>query len=225
MADPRTTIVILDRHEVVRTGLRALLHSQPGLHVIGECATARETILQVTRFLPDVLVMSSLLPDASSFDTCRQIREQAPSVRVVMLVTSADERAVVASVRAGATGVVSRAAPLAEVCRVVRAAAAGTALLDAPATAALLEHVRGRSVGSDGGGALTDLERRVLSLVVDGLTNRAIGQALAVSEKAVKHHLSRAFAKLNATRRAQAAVLFVSEDHGANGGAGRAGAA
>jgi DNA-binding NarL/FixJ family response regulator len=136
MADPRTTIVILDRHEIVRKGLRTLFHSQPGLQVIGEGATAREALAQVTRFLPDVLVMSPSLPDASGFDTIRQIREQTPSVRVVLLVGSAEERAVVAGVRAGATGVVSRRAPLAEICRAVRAAAAGTALLDAPSAAA-----------------------------------------------------------------------------------------
>jgi DNA-binding NarL/FixJ family response regulator len=218
MAELRTTIVVLDRHEIVRKGLRTLFHSQPGLQVIGECATAREAIAQVTRFLPDVLVMSPGLPDASGFDTCRQLRAQAPSVRVVMLVASADERAVVAGVRAGATGVVSRRAPLTEICRAVRAAAAGTSLLDAPATAALLEHVRSRGTEADGSEALTDLERRVLALVVEGLTNREIAQALAISEKTTKGHLSRAFAKLHVTRRSQAAVLFVSEEGGVRRG-------
>jgi DNA-binding NarL/FixJ family response regulator len=218
MADLRATLVVLDRHELVRKGLRTLFHSLPGLHVIGECATAQEAITQVTRFLPDVLVMSPVLPDASGFDTCRRIRARAPSVRVVMLVASADERAVVAGVRAGAMGVVSQRAPLSEICRAVRAAAAGTSLLDAPATAAILEHVRGRHAEPDGTGALTDLEHRVLSLVVDGLTNREIAHELAISEKTTKGHLSRAFAKLHATRRTQAAVLFISE-----GGAGRGG--
>jgi DNA-binding NarL/FixJ family response regulator len=215
MADPQRTIILLDRHEIVRKGLRTLFHSLPGLHVIGECATAHEAIGLVSRFLPDVLVMSQVLPDAGGIDTCRRVRARAPSVRVVMLVGSADERAVVAGVRAGATGVVSQRAPLTEICRTVQAAAAGTSLLDAPATAALLEHVRGRSAEPEGHEALTDLERRVLALVVDGLTNRQIARELAISEKTTKNRLSRAFAKLHATRRTQAAVLFVSEESGA----------
>lgn len=220
MADPRATIVILDGREVVRKGLRTLLHSQPGLHVIGEWATAREAVPQVTRFLPDVLVMGSV-HDASGVDTCRRIHEQVPPVRVVMLVAATDEHAVVAGVRAGATSILSMRAPLAEMCRAVRAAAAGTPLFDAPTTAALIEHVRRGSAEPNGRAGLTDLERRALSFVVDGLTNKAIARQLGISDKAVKNQLSRAFAKLNATRRTEAAVLYLSqEDHRANGDRG-----
>lgn len=218
MGDPRTTIVILDRNEMARRGLRALFHAQPRLHVIADCATAGEAVAHVTRFLPDVLVMDPALPDASGFETCHRIREQAPAVRVVMLVGRTDERAVVAGVRAGATGVLSKRAPLVEICRAVHAAAAGASLLDPPATAALLEHVRRQSAGADRGEALTDLERRVLALVVEGRTNKEIAHDVAISEKTVKSHLSKAFAKLHVTRRAQAAVLFISDERGAEDG-------
>lgn len=216
MGDQRTTIVILDGDDMARRGLRALFHAQPGLHVIADCATAPEAVGHVTRFLPDVLVMDPALPDASGIDTCRRIREQAPAVRVLMLVGRADERVVVAGVRAGAVGVLSKRAPLAEISRAVREVAAGASLLDPQATAALLEHVRRQNAGAEGDG-LTDLERRVLGLVVQGRTNREIAHELAISEKTVKSHLSRAFAKLHVTRRAQAAVLFVSDERGAEG--------
>jgi DNA-binding NarL/FixJ family response regulator len=166
--------------------------------------------------------MSSLPPDASAFDTCRRIREQAPSVRVVLLVARADERAVVAGVRAGAISVLSPRAPLTEIARAVRAAASGSSVLDAAATAALLQYGRDQGAEPDG---LTELERHVLALVAHGLTNRAIAHELAIGDKSVKNHLSRAFPKLNASRRAQAAVLFLAGQHGAVGGGDRPDAA
>jgi DNA-binding NarL/FixJ family response regulator len=215
MDGTRTTIVILDQHEVARRGLRTLFHAQPGLRVIAECATAPDAIACVTRFRPDVLVMDAVLPGVGGSATCRRIREQAPAVRVVLLVPRADADAVVAGLRAGATGVVSTRASLDEICRAVRAAAAGAPLLDAPATAALLEHVRCQRDGDAQGEALTELERRALGLVVEGRTNKEIAQALALSEKTVKGHLARAFAKLHVTRRAQAAVRFAGAERSA----------
>jgi DNA-binding NarL/FixJ family response regulator len=225
MGESPTTIVILDRNEIARRGLRALFHSHPGLQVIADAATAQEVTPQIIRFQPDVLVMDPVLPDASGFEVCQQLRARAPDLRVVVLVSRVEERVVVAAVRAGATSVLSKRAPLDDICRAVRAAAAGEPLLDAPATAALLGHVRRQHAPADAGEALTDVERRVLRLVVDGRTNREIGQTLSLGEKTVKTHLARAFAKLHVTRRAQAAVLFVSEENGVGGAGGRTDAA
>jgi DNA-binding NarL/FixJ family response regulator len=217
MGDARTTIVILDDNEITRRGLRALLHAQPDLHVSADYGTAQEAITHIARFTPQVLVMDPALPDASGFDTCRHVSEQRPGVRVVMLVARVDERTVGAAVRAGATAVLSKRAPLSEICDAVRAAAAGVARLDTPATAALFEQVRRQGAGRGGGEALTELERRVLARVVAGRTNREIGHELGISEKTIKSHLSRVFAKLHVTRRARAAVLFVADGRAGDG--------
>lgn len=217
MSDARTTMVIADANEMTRRGLRALLHAQPDLHVDAECATARETVVEVERFGSRMLVMDPALPDASGFETCRRLCERLPALHVVMLIARPVERTVVAGLRAGATAILSKRASLSDIRDTVRAAAAGVARLDGLATAALVEHVRHPSARLDGDAALTDVERRVLARVVAGRTNKQIGHELALSETTVKSHLSRAFTKLHVTRRARAAVLFV-----ANGGIGGA---
>ena len=205
------TVVLVDTNEIVRRGLCSLLHSEPGLRVIAEAATAGDGMAHVTRFVPDVLVMDPVtLPDAGGFDMCRRIRAQVPGVRVVMLVERADERAVVPSVRAGATGIVSKCASLPEIRRVILAAAVGVPALDAPATAALFEHLRRRGAGPDEVDDLTDLQQRVLTRVVAGRTNKEIARELTLSEKVVKTCLSRIFTRLHVGRRAQAAVLFAA---------------
>jgi DNA-binding NarL/FixJ family response regulator len=218
MGDPRTTIVIFDRNEMARRGLRALFSSHPGLQVIGECATAPETAALVSRFLPDVVVVDPGLPDADGLDICEHVRAQAPRVRVVALLSRVEERVVVSAVRAGATGVMSKRAPLAEMCRAVRAVATGDAVLDGPSTSA---YVRRQHVPAEAAETLTEIERRVLSLVAEGRTNKEISQTLSLGQKTVKTHLARAFTKLHVSRRAQAAVLFVSDERGADGGSRR----
>ena len=212
MGDPRTTIVIFDRNEMARRGLRALFSSQPGLQVIGECATAPEAAALVSRFLPDVLVVDPVPPEADGFDICEHVRAQAPRVRVVALLSRVEEPIVVAAVRAGATGVVSKRAPLSDMCRAVRAVAAGDAVLDAPSTTAVLAYVRRQHARPEAADTLTETERRVLALVAEGRTNKEISQALSLGQKTVKTHLARAFTKLHVSRRAQAAVLFVNDE-------------
>lgn len=217
MSDARTTIVIVDDDEMTRRGLRALLHAQADLHVSADCGTAEEAVAHVARIRPHVLVMDPALPDASGFDACRPMRERRPGLRVVMLLARVDEYAASAAVRAGATAVLSKRARLSEICEAVRDAAAGVPRLDRAATAALFEHVRAQDGGRNGGGVLTELERRVLGCVVAGRTNKEIGRELDISEKTVKGHLSKAFAKLHVTGRTRAAVLFLADGRGCNG--------
>jgi DNA-binding NarL/FixJ family response regulator len=211
MADARTTIVILDASETARRGLRALLHEQPDLHVVADCASARDACNQVARFAPRVVVMDFVLPDASGPEACRLLRAQASALRVLALLSQVDGRAVMAAVRAGAVGIVSKRAPLAEITAAVRAVAAGVSRLDAATTAALVEQLRHDAAGVDGDDTLTEEEHRLLVRVAAGRTNKEIARELGVSEKSVKTRLSRAFAKLGVTRRARAAVVFAAD--------------
>ena len=208
MGNARTTIVILDASEMARRGLRALLHEQPDLHVLADCASARDAVNQVARFAPRVVVMDFVLPDASGPEACRLVRAQTSAVRVLALLSRVDGRSVMTAARAGAFGIVSKRAPLAEITAAVRAVAAGVSRRGAATTAALLEQVRHDAAGVDGDDTLTEEEHRLLVRVVAGRTNKEIGRELGVSEKSVKTRLSRAFAKLGVTRRARAAVVF-----------------
>lgn len=207
----RVTVLIADDDELVRMGFRAMLHDEPGVAVIGEAATAVQAIALAARLAPRVVFLETALPDGSGIQACREIVARVPEVHVIMITDRVDETAVVAAVRAGAVGYLSKRSGTADILRAIRVVAAGGSLLDGPTTRSLLEHIRRGGLEAARESALTRLERDVLALITEGKTNREIAAALGVSEKTVKAHLSHAFGKLNVTRRAHAAVLFTRD--------------
>jgi DNA-binding NarL/FixJ family response regulator len=207
----RVTVVIADDDELVRLGLRTLLQDEPGVAVIGEAATVAQAIALSARLIPRVVFLETKLPDGSGIHACREIVACVPEVHVIMITDRVDEAAVVAAVRAGAAGYLSKRSGAADIVRAIRVVAAGGSLLDGPTTRSLLEHIRRGGLESAKESALTRLERQVLALIAEGKTNKEIASALGVSEKTVKAHLSHAFGKLNVTRRAHAAVLFARD--------------
>jgi DNA-binding NarL/FixJ family response regulator len=210
----RINVLIVDADAFVRAGLRALLHGEPDMRVVGEATTGGEALRQSTRLGPDVVLLDAALPDDASPAVCRALRAQHPHAHVLVLVDRPDARSVLRAVQAGADGCVSKASGLEEVRRVVRSVAAGQAGLDRRALEVLLDHVR-RPAPPGAAPALTDVERRVLSLVAAGKTNKQIASDLALSEKSVKNRLGHAFGKLRVSRRAEAAVLFMGP-HGSH---------
>jgi DNA-binding NarL/FixJ family response regulator len=214
-SERRTNVLIVDGDAFVRAGLRALLHAEGDMRVVGEATSGREAIRQSARLGPDVVLLDAALPDGATAAVCRELRAQLPRTRVLILVDRADTRSVLTAVQAGADGCVSKTARLEEVRRVVRAVVAGEAGLDRRALEVLLDHVRRQpSPPGDGPAALTEVERRVLTLVAAGKTNKQIASDLALSEKSVKNRLGHAFGKLRVTRRAEAAVLFMTPPDG-----------
>jgi DNA-binding NarL/FixJ family response regulator len=207
--DGHVSILIADHCDLVRLGLRAALEAMPGATVVGEAATARQAVAHAVRLAPTVALLEAALPEGGGVEACRAIGARAPGVRVLILGDNRDEGIVVAALRAGAAAFVADRAPVEDVTRAVSVVARGGSLLDATATRTVLEFLRH---GGDGlrDRALTPLEQRVLGLVAEGRTNKEIAEALGITDKAVKAHLSRAFAKLNVSRRAGAAVLFAS---------------
>lgn len=209
----RLTTVLVDPHEVLRLGIRTLLQGEPLFEVVAEADTQAEAIRLVERTEPALVVSEMVLPDGSGADLCRQLAARAPQVRVVILTTQASEASVITAVRAGACGYLSKHVSGAELLRALRAIASGQPQLDSQSVRSLVERMR-----RDGNGgaardvlALTEQERRVLALVTEGKTNKQIAAALGLSEKTIKNYLSHAFEKLNVTRRAQAAVRFMSD--------------
>jgi DNA-binding NarL/FixJ family response regulator len=207
--DGHVSILIADHCDLVRLGLRSALEAMPGVTVIGEAATARQAVAHAVRLSPTVALLEAALPEGGGVEACRAIGARAPDVRVLLLGDNRDESIVVAALRAGAVAFVAERAPIEDVTRAVSVVARGGSMLDATATRTVLEFLRH---GGDGlrDRALTPLEQRVLGLVSEGRTNKEIAEALGVTDKAVKAHLSRAFTKLNVSRRAGAAVLFTS---------------
>lgn len=214
----RIGVLIIDGSELIRAGVRAFLSAAPGIRVVGEARTAADGIAEATRLRPDVVLAEVRLPDGSGIDVCRALRERLPDVHVVMLDTQVSEPAVLAAVRAGASGYLSKHAQRGEIVRAVRAVASGQGLLDPAATGMLIEQVQGESKTAE----LAPQEARVLALVSEGKTNKEIAGQLGLSDKTVRNYLANAFEKLHVSRRAQAAALFVRSRIDASNGSGRA---
>ncbi|AEM80098.1 response regulator [Streptomyces violaceusniger] len=201
-------IFLVDDHEVVRRGVRDLLASEPDMEVVGEAGTAADALARIPAARPDVAVLDIRLPDRSGVEVCREIRARDENIRCMMLTSFADDEALFDAIIAGASGYVLKDIRGAELLSAVRDVAAGRSLLDPVATARVLERLRGQTAAKpdDRLAALTEQERRILLLIGEGLTNRAIGERLHLAEKTIKNYVSSLLAKLGMERRSQAAA-------------------
>jgi DNA-binding NarL/FixJ family response regulator len=200
-------VFLLDDHEVVRHGLRDLLEREGDIEVVGESGSAVEASNRIPLLKPDVAVLDGRLPDGSGIDVCRDVRSVDPSIRALILTSYEDDEALFAAIMAGAAGYVLKQIRGSDLVDAVRRVAAGQSLLDPALTARVLERIRHGHDQPDELRALTDQERRILTLIAEGLTNREIGARMFLAEKTVKNYVSSVLAKLGLERRTQAAVL------------------
>jgi len=204
-------IMIVDDHEVVRDGIKALLAVEEGLTIAGEAGGVREAIERAEWARPDVVVMDIRLPDGSGIDATREIRARLPNTHVLMLTTFADDEALFASIMAGASGYVLKQVLGGDLVRAIRAVGAGQNLLDPTVTKGVLDRLRkGKHLlGDERLARLSAQEERILGEVADGKTNRQIGADLKLAEKTVKNYVSSILSKLEVARRAEAAAYLV----------------
>ncbi|HEX9094707.1 MAG TPA: response regulator transcription factor [Candidatus Dormibacteraeota bacterium] len=203
-------VMIVDDHEVVRDGIKALLAEENGLTVAAEAGGVREAIERAEWARPDVVVMDIRLPDGSGIDATREIRARLPNTQVLMLTTFADDEALFASIMAGAAGYVLKQVNGGDLVRAIRAVGAGQNLLDPTVTKSVLDRLRkGKHLlGDERLARLSAQEERILGEVADGKTNREIGVDLKLAEKTVKNYVSSILSKLEVARRAEAAAYL-----------------
>jgi two-component system, NarL family, response regulator DevR len=202
-------IMLVDDHEVVRKGLRALLEANEDLEVVAEAGTADEAVLRARSYKPDVVVMDVRLPDRSGVLACRDIRAEHPDMAVLMLTSFSDDQALFDSIMAGAAGYVLKQIRGTELVDGIRRVGAGESLLDPAVTARVLERVRNPQGDQDPRLArLTPTEARILEMIAEGLTNREIGDRIHLAEKTVKNYVSTILTKLQVSRRAEAAAYL-----------------
>ncbi|MGH3509323.1 MAG: response regulator [Nocardioidaceae bacterium] len=206
MATP-IRVFLLDDHEVVRRGLRDLLESEGDIEVVGEAGTAREATARIPALQPDVAVLDARLPDGSGIDVCRDVRSVDPTIKALILTSYDDDEALFAAILAGAAGYVLKQIQGNDLIDGVRRVAAGQSLIDPSLTARLLDRVRNGPAEHRELASLTDQERKILTLIAEGLTNRQIGERMFLAEKTVKNYVSSILSKLGLERRTQAAVL------------------
>jgi DNA-binding NarL/FixJ family response regulator len=204
-------LLLVDDHQVVRVGLRALLEGEPGFEVVGEAATAAEAVQAAGRLQPNVVLMDIRLPDQSGIAACQQIRQRWPATQVLMLTSFTDEDLVLEAINAGAAGYVLKQVGTDDLIQAVRAVGQGDAVLDPAVTRKVLARVRRaeQEVHSAAFHDLSERELQVLALVAEGKTNAEIGDVLALSEKTVRNHVSTILSKLNLTNRIEAATYAV----------------
>ena len=210
MDAPPLRVVLVDDHEVVRNGIRAMLEATDDIVVAGEAGTVREAVERAAAVLPDVIVMDVRLTDGSGIEATREIRAARPVTQVLMLTSFADEEALFSSIMAGASGYVLKQIHSAELVNAIRTVGAGHSLLDPAVTAGVLDRLRkGKHLLKDEKLArLSPQEERILALVADGRTNRQIGEELKLAEKTVKNYVSSILQKLEVARRAEAAAYL-----------------
>jgi two-component system response regulator DevR len=209
MSDVTTPIrvFLLDDHEVVRQGLRALLESSGDIVVVGESGLAQEAAARIPALRPDVAVLDARLPDGSGIEVCRTVRGVDPAIKALILTSYDDDEALFAAIMAGAAGYVLKEITGQDLIGAVHQVAAGNSLIDPALTARVLERVRNGPGTAPELAGLTEQELKLLALIAEGLTNRQIGERMFLAEKTVKNYVSHLLAKLGLERRTQAAVL------------------
>ena len=203
-------VVLVDDHEVVRNGIKALLAETPDVSVVGEAGTVKDAIERAVWARPDVVIMDVRLPDGSGIEATREIRAKLPNTQVLMLTTFADDEALFASIMAGAAGYVLKQIKGADLVRAVLTVGRGESLLDPAVTKGVLDRLRkGKHLMKDERLArLSAQEERILEMIADGKTNREIGDKLHLAEKTVKNYVTSILSKLEVARRAEAAAYL-----------------
>jgi two-component system response regulator DevR len=202
-------LLVVDDHEIVRQGLVALLDRRPGFEVVAQAGSVAESIDQARLHQPDIVVMDVRLPDGSGVEACRAIRDELPQTRVIMLTSFPDDEAVLSAIVAGASGYLLKQIRARDLVAGLEAVGRGESLLDPAVTERVLARVRQIASGEihDELAGLTPQERKILMLVAEGMTNKAIAAEIFLSDKTVKNYVSSILAKLNLERRAQAAAF------------------
>lgn len=201
-------VLLVDDHEVVRVGVRALIERQPGMEVVGEADSVRDAVAQAEQLAPDVVVLDVRLPGGNGLQACRRIKAQRPATRIIVLTSFPDDEVLFDAISAGADGYVLKQIGSDDLIRALERVGRGESLLDPSLTDRVFAKVREvrRQERAHAFADLTAQEMQILARIVEGETNREIGAALHLSEKTVRNYVSTLLGKLNLASRAQAAA-------------------
>jgi len=210
-SDTHLRILLVDDHEVVRLGLRALLSRYPQFEVVAEAGDGDEALEKTLYYEPDVVVMDIRLPGKSGVEATEEIMRHRPETRVVMLTSYAEDDVLFDAIAAGAAGYVLKQIGSDDLVRALMTVGRGESLLDPAVTQKVFQKMRSnaRQVEDEYFSMLTEQELTILALMTDGLTNKEIARRVFLSEKTVRNYVSSILNKLDVTSRAEAAVYAV----------------
>ncbi|QBD80690.1 response regulator transcription factor [Ktedonosporobacter rubrisoli] len=204
-------ILLVDDHRIVREGLASMLGTQPDLQIVGEAATGQAALASIQRWQPDVVLLDLEMPDLDGVSVLKRVQGEFPAVRVIVLTAYGSEELILDAVRAGAKGYLLKGAGLEEVLRALRVVAAGGSLFEPLVTERLLGSMERMLRGEGRPEVLTERERAILTLIAQGLSNKAIGEELHMAERTVKFHTTIIFRKLDVANRAEAVARALRE--------------
>jgi NarL family two-component system response regulator LiaR len=203
--------MLVDDHAVVRSGLAAFLIAFDDLELVGEAADGQEAVTLCGRYHPDVVLMDLVMPRMDGATATRSIREKYPDVQIIALTSFKEDDLVQGALKAGAIGYLLKNVGADELAKAIRAANAGRPTL-APEAAEALIHTARRAGLPIPGHDLTEREREVLALMVEGLNNTEISDKLIVSKSTVKFHVSNILSKLHVSSRTEAVALALQKN-------------
>lgn len=211
---PKSRIMIVDDHEVVRLGLISLLEQNSQYEVVAQADNAPDAIKKVETYKPDIVLMDIRLPGMSGIEACEQITKKHPDTKVIMLTSFAEDEMLFSAIKAGASGYVLKQINAKDLINSIESVARGEASLDPAVTQRVFQEVR-KAVREEEASAFSNLsqqERMVLKLVSEGKTNRDIAQNLFLGEGTVRNYVSSILSKLNVSNRAEAAAYAVEHN-------------
>ncbi|MCW2632883.1 MAG: two component transcriptional regulator, LuxR family [Pseudonocardia sp.] len=199
---PRIRLLLVDDHELVRTGLRTFLELQPDMVVVGEAGSGEDALMLAAEVAADIMLLDLMLPGLTGVETARRLHDEHPELKVVVLTSFAGQDSVLPAVRAGVAGYLLKDVGPSELAEALRAVHTGGSPLHPQVAATVMQSV----IAED---PLTPREREVLRLIARGLSNRLIARELVLAEKTVKAHVSAILGKLGLADRTQAALYAV----------------
>jgi DNA-binding NarL/FixJ family response regulator len=195
------SILLVDDHPLVRTGMASLIQSTPDLLVVGVAAGGEEAVERAVELRPDIVLMDLSMPGIDGVEATRRVLASCPGTRIVVLTSFHDQNRVALALEAGAIGYLLKDSDPMGLLSGIRSAAQGHTPLDPRVASALLPAARTRP-----GDSLSVRERQVLTLITKGLSNRQIGRELGITERTVKVHTGHVFRRLGVADRTSAAM-------------------
>ncbi len=199
-------LLIVDDHPVVRDGLRRIQELEPRVKIVGEADSILSSVAAAQRLVPDLILMDVRLPDGDGIEACRQIKKFLPETHVLFLTSYADNRFVLAAMEAGADGYLLKESGTPRIVDAIRLILNGGTVFD-PVVAPEARSPLQRSGGGNPLNALTAQERRLLTEVAKGKTDKEVAVVLGLTPKTARNYLARIFTKLNVHTRTEAALL------------------
>lgn len=206
-------LLIIDDHEMVREGLKAMLSAEPDFTIIGDAANAEQAFALIERQRPDVILLDVRLPGASGIEVCRTVTERYPEIAVIILTTFTDESLVEQCIKAGARGFIVKDIERFDLKRSIRAVARGEAAIDTKAAVAVLAQLRRTPYNKNEPvqEPLSSQQLVILRLVAQGLSSREIATRLYLSENTVKGYVQEILHRLGVKNRTEAVMVAVKQ--------------